>query len=30
MIRKDQVTTIPANDMEAQRSFIASLFALAA
>jgi IS6 family transposase len=30
MIRKGQVTTIPANDMGAQRTFIASLFAVAA
>jgi transposase, IS6 family len=30
MIRKGQVTAIPANDMEAQRTFITSLFAVAA
>jgi transposase, IS6 family len=30
MIRKGQVKRIPANDMEAQRTLIASLFAIAA
>jgi transposase-like protein len=30
MIRKDQVPAIPANDMGAQRTFIASLLAVAA
>ena len=30
MIRKGQVAEIPANDMEAQRTFISSLFAVAA
>jgi IS6 family transposase len=30
MIRKNQVAAIPANDMEAQRTFISSLFAVAA
>ncbi len=30
MIRKGQIATIPANDMGAQRTFIASQFAVAA
>jgi transposase, IS6 family len=30
MIRKNQVAQIPANDVEAERTFIASLFAVAA
>jgi len=30
MIRKNQVAPIPANDMGAERTFIASLFAVAA
>ncbi|HUI22153.1 MAG TPA: hypothetical protein VLZ74_14060 [Methylocella sp.] len=29
MIRKNQVAAIPANDMEAQGAFIASLFSIA-
>jgi hypothetical protein len=30
MIRKDQVLNAPANDMQAQRDFIAALFGVAA